>query len=199
MLADVGGTFGYEAIGQAPCRRDRSAPAGDPSMTNEATARPFRAPEAIAQALTLHQRGRLEEAGRIYDAVLATDQNNFDALHLVGVLQAPAGPSIEGLRLVAAALKAQPGAADALINYGVILDALKRHQEALAAFDEALGEPRRKRFGSLQPRSNIGQPRTPRRSVGKLREGARARAWTHRCTAQSRQCIGCAGPSPRGA
>ena len=107
-------------------------------MTNEATARPLRAPEAIEQALTLHQRGRFDEAAQIYDAVLAADPDNFDALHLCGVLQHQQGRSVEGLRLVAAALKAQPGAADALINYGVILEALKRHQEALAAFDEAL-------------------------------------------------------------
>ena len=40
--------------------------------------------------------------------------------------------------MVAAALKAQPGSPDALINYGVILDALKRHQEALASFDKVL-------------------------------------------------------------
>ena len=108
-------------------------------MTNEAAARPLPAPEAIAQALTLHQRGRFDEAEQIYDVVLAADPDNFDALHLCGVLQHQQGQSIEGLRLVAAALKAQPGAADALINYGVILEALKRHQEALAAFDEALG------------------------------------------------------------
>src|ERR1700728_4424157 len=107
-------------------------------MKNEATARPLSAREAVAQALTLHQWGRFEEEARIYDAVLAADPNNFDALHLCGVLRHQQGQSVEGLRLVAAALRAQPGAADALINYGVILEALERHQEALTAFDDAL-------------------------------------------------------------
>ena len=40
--------------------------------------------------------------------------------------------------IVAAALKAKPGSTEALTNYGVILDALKRHVEALATFDRAL-------------------------------------------------------------
>ncbi|MFY9692771.1 MAG: tetratricopeptide repeat protein, partial [Xanthobacteraceae bacterium] len=99
-------------------------------MTNESTAQPLRAPDAVEQALTLHQQGRFDEAAQIYDAVLAADPNNFDALHLGGVLRHQQGRSVEGLRLVAAALRAQPRAADALINYGVILDALKRHQDA---------------------------------------------------------------------
>lgn len=88
-------------------------------MTNEATARLLRAPDAVEQALALHQSGRLGEAARIYDALLAADPDNFDALHLCGVLRHQQGRSDEGLRLVAAALRAQPGAPDALINYGV--------------------------------------------------------------------------------
>ena len=42
------------------------------------------------------------------------------------------------MRLVAAALKAQPRSPDVLSNYGVILDALKRHEEALENFDKVL-------------------------------------------------------------
>ena len=42
--------------------------------------------------------------------------------------------------MVAAALKAKPGSVDALASYGVILDALKRHEEALASFDQALAK-----------------------------------------------------------
>ncbi len=40
--------------------------------------------------------------------------------------------------MIGAALKAKPGAADARMNYGVILLALERHEEALASFDQVL-------------------------------------------------------------
>jgi tetratricopeptide (TPR) repeat protein len=92
----------------------------------------------IQEALTLHQQGHLEAAKRLYDSALASDPNNFDVLHLMGVLRHQQGASADALRLVAAALDVRPGSAEALTNYGVILDALKRHDEALAAFEQAL-------------------------------------------------------------
>src|SRR5580700_5744947 len=107
-------------------------------MNNPAKMRRPQTARSIQEALALHRQGRLEEAGKIYDAVLAADPHDFDALHLGGVLRHQQGRSVEALRLVAAALKAQPGSADALTNYGVILDALKRHQEALERFDRVL-------------------------------------------------------------
>jgi tetratricopeptide (TPR) repeat protein len=108
-------------------------------MAKQATARPLDRERSIGQALKLHQQGRLGEADRIYRAILAADPQDFDALHLLGVLEHQQGRSVDGLRLVAAALRAQPGSAAALANYGVILDVLKRHEEALAAFDRLLG------------------------------------------------------------
>lgn len=93
---------------------------------------------SIEKAVTLHRRGRLDEAEQIYAAVLAADPQHFDALHLSGVLSHQLGRSAEALRLVAAALKARPGSIDAMANYGVILDALERHEEALAQFDKVL-------------------------------------------------------------
>ena len=104
-------------------------------MTKRATLRSGR---SFEQALTLHKAGRLEEAEKIYRAVLAADPRHVDALHLSGVLEHQRGRFIDALRLVAAALKKRPGSADVLTSYGVILDALKRHEEALESFDRAL-------------------------------------------------------------
>jgi tetratricopeptide (TPR) repeat protein len=92
----------------------------------------------VQAALILHQRGHLEEARRLYDAALASEPHDFDALHHMGVLRHQQGYSLEALRFIAAALDTRPAAADALANYGVILDALKRHQEALSAFEKVL-------------------------------------------------------------
>ena len=92
----------------------------------------------IEQALALHREGRLDEAEQIYDNVLAGDPDHFEALNLLGMLNHQQGRSADALRMIAAALKAKPAAADARMNYGVILLALERHEEALASFDQVL-------------------------------------------------------------
>jgi tetratricopeptide (TPR) repeat protein len=107
-------------------------------MTKQRTARGSRASHSFEQGLALHRQGRLGEADRIYNAILATDPHNVDALHLSGVLKSQQGQSVDALRLVAAALKAKPESPDALVSYGLILDVLKRHEEALESFDRAL-------------------------------------------------------------
>jgi tetratricopeptide (TPR) repeat protein len=96
------------------------------------------AAKSMRKAASLWQQGRLKDAERVCDGVLATNPQDFDALHLSGLIKHQRGRSVDALRLVAAALKSKPGSADALINYGVILDALKRHEEALNSFDRAL-------------------------------------------------------------
>jgi tetratricopeptide (TPR) repeat protein len=106
-------------------------------MAKQATARP-RPAHPIGQALKLHRAGRLDQADRIYRAILARNPGDFDALHMCGVLKHQQGRSADALRLVAAALRAKPRSADALLNYGAILEALQRHEEALASFDAAL-------------------------------------------------------------
>jgi len=107
-------------------------------MAKQARARPARSARSIEEALALHRDGKLAEADRIYGDLLGADPHNFDALYLAGMLRHQQGRSVDGLRMVAAALKAKPGAADARMNYAVILLALERYEEALANFDQAL-------------------------------------------------------------
>jgi tetratricopeptide (TPR) repeat protein len=92
----------------------------------------------IQQAIDLHRSGHLYEAAQAYSEILACEPGHFDALHLLGLVRHQQGDPIEGLRWVAAALKVNATSADALSNYGLILDILKRHQEALECFEKAL-------------------------------------------------------------
>lgn len=48
--------------------------------------RPESVASSLAEALKLHQAGRLADAERIYRRVLATRPDNFDSLHLLGVI-----------------------------------------------------------------------------------------------------------------
>ena len=72
------------------------------------TAKPFNVPQALAQALDLHHQGRLAEAGRLYAGILAVRPENFDALHMSGLIRLATGDLPEALRLVAGALQARP-------------------------------------------------------------------------------------------
>jgi tetratricopeptide (TPR) repeat protein len=94
--------------------------------------------QALQEAVTLQQQGRLREAEKIYARVLKAVPDQFDALNLLGTVKAQRGQAGEAYRLITAALKINPRAADAWVNLGIVLHALKRDQEALESFDKAL-------------------------------------------------------------
>jgi tetratricopeptide (TPR) repeat protein len=98
----------------------------------------FNLPQAMQQAFSLHQQGHLREAEKLYARVLKAAPNNFDALHLLGLIKAQNGQMGEAYRLMSAALKINPNAPDALMNFANVLHALKRDGEALTFLDKAL-------------------------------------------------------------
>jgi len=98
---------------------------------------PLHLGQIIGQALALHQQGRLDEAEKLYARALKLQRDNFDALHLLGMLNHQRGKTGEAYRLLTAALKVQPRSPDALSNLALVLHALKRDDEALAALDKA--------------------------------------------------------------
>jgi tetratricopeptide (TPR) repeat protein len=117
-------------------------------------------PHALREAETLHRQGRLEEAERIYAAIVACMPDHFDALHLLGVLRQEQSRPAEALSLIAAALRLNARSAEAHTNYGVVLDALGRHDEALASFERALAiDP--EHAGALAERNRIAPSLAP--------------------------------------
>ena len=92
----------------------------------------------IEDAISLHRQGRLDEAEKIYRRVLKNDRNDFNALHLLGMLNHQRGKAGEAYSLITSALKLHPRSPDALSNLAFVLHALKRDDEALASIDKAL-------------------------------------------------------------
>ena len=92
----------------------------------------------IEDAASLHRQGRLDEAEKIYRRVLKNNRNDFNALHLLGMLNHQRGKSGEAYSLITSALKLHPRSPDALSNLAFVLHALKRVDEALASIDKAL-------------------------------------------------------------
>ncbi len=92
----------------------------------------------LTEALSLHQAGRLPDAERIYRQVLVAQHDNFDCLHLLGVISHQRGNYAQAVQQIDAALKRNPDNVFALSNRGNALKELKRLDEALASYDRAL-------------------------------------------------------------
>jgi tetratricopeptide (TPR) repeat protein len=93
---------------------------------------------AFAQALALHQAGRLTDAEKIYGQILAAQPTHFDSLHLLGVIFMQRGDAEAAVRQINAALKVEPRHILALNNRGNALQQLRRFDDALASYDRAL-------------------------------------------------------------
>jgi protein O-GlcNAc transferase len=104
------------------------------------------------QALTLHHQGRIAEAEALYSVVLQVRPDYFDALQMLGVIKLGRGDLPAALRLTGAALQQRPTSPQVLLNYGNVLNAMQRHHEALANFDEAI----RRKKGFADAHNNRG-------------------------------------------
>ncbi len=100
--------------------------------------KPLDVARTFQQALEFHHQGRIAEAETLYAAVLNVRPEHFESLQMLGVIKLTRGDLPAALRLVAAALKQRPTSPQVLLNHGNVLDAMKRHDEALQSFDEAI-------------------------------------------------------------
>ena len=94
--------------------------------------------ELLEQALERHLSGALDEADRLYRAVLAAQPGQPDALRLLGFLEQERGRLAEARQLLAAALQARPYDAPAWSRLGAVHNGLGAPQDALACYDRAL-------------------------------------------------------------
>src|SRR5688500_7387257 len=99
--------------------------------------------QTFERALLFHHQGRLAEAEGLYSAILAVRPDYFDALQMLGLVKLRRGEPTAALKLMASAMKMRPSAPQVLLNYGIVLNALDRHEEALASFDRALKHKRK--------------------------------------------------------
>ena len=108
-----------------------SKPRPKPSTSPQTQAR-------FAQALGLHQQGRLREAKVRYAEVLRANPRNAEALQLLGVIAYQSNLHQEALDLIDQALVIQPDNAYFLSNRGNALKELGRLEDAVASFDKSI-------------------------------------------------------------
>jgi tetratricopeptide (TPR) repeat protein len=90
------------------------------------------------QALSSFQDGDLDKTERLCSGILDQRPDDFDALHLLGMLNFQRRRMVEALRFLAAALKASSSSSDAMSNLGLALQASGRADEAIVHFRNAL-------------------------------------------------------------
>jgi predicted TPR repeat methyltransferase len=94
--------------------------------------------QQLQQAVSLHQRGQLPEAEALYRQILAILPQHFDALHMLGVLEAQRGNPEAAVDLIGRAIRVDRRNPAAHNNHGNALRALGRYKDALASFGRAL-------------------------------------------------------------
>ncbi len=94
--------------------------------------------QAIAMAIQDHQAGRLQEAEAIYRQVLAADPENYDALHLLGVLAHQVGKNDVAVDLIGQAVRRNAANPAAFVNLGEALRALQQFDRAEQAYRQAI-------------------------------------------------------------
>ncbi len=92
----------------------------------------------LARAVAAHQAGKTSEAEFLYKLVLQADKKQFDALHMLAVIEGQRGNFAAGVQRINEALRVRPNSADALVNLGRMQSELGDNDSALATYKKAL-------------------------------------------------------------
>ena len=93
--------------------------------------------EALQQGIAAHKAGKLQDAERLYRAILQVQPNHPDANHNLGVLAVAVGKPLEAMPLFKQALGANPRIEQFWLSYLDVLTRLERFEEAERALIDA--------------------------------------------------------------
>src|SRR5215216_6493261 len=96
------------------------------------------AADLFNQAAALYQRGDFAGARRNLKVVLRKQPQQFDALHLMGLVEAQRGHHKDAELLLRQAVRINPQSAEAHANRGNVQRELNRFDDAIASYDLAL-------------------------------------------------------------
>jgi Flp pilus assembly protein TadD len=99
---------------------------------------PIDSAQSIQDALQHHRAGRLGEAEKLYRAVLASQPDHVDAMHLLGVLLGQTGRAQAGIELVGRACAIYPTFAELFLSFGDLLHGSGDCGRAIESYRRAL-------------------------------------------------------------
>ena len=95
--------------------------------------------DVLKAAISSHQAGDLARAASLYQTVLATEPDNADAMHLLGVLNHQQGAHARAVELMGRAVALRPNAAAFHANLAEAYRALGQYERAAGSCRAALG------------------------------------------------------------
>ncbi|GGX08886.1 tetratricopeptide repeat protein [Undibacterium macrobrachii] len=95
-------------------------------------------PTLLQQAIIKHQQGFLQQAEDLYVQVLQIDAQQFDALHMIGLIAKQRGDTQTALNFFAKAIQSNPRDAKVHCNLGATFQQIGNSKQALACYDLAL-------------------------------------------------------------
>lgn len=125
-------------------RRKKQHPSPTASQPQKPASAGSNLADLLQQGVALHQKGMLEQAGAIYDSLLAHKPDHPDLLHLKGVLSHQMGQHEAAVSLIRRAIKHNGKNPVFFYNLGISLKGCRRLEEAVDAYLTAL---------SFQPRN----------------------------------------------
>ena len=93
--------------------------------------------QALQKGIEAHKAGQVQEADRLYTAILKAQPKHPDANHNMGVLAVDIGKVEEALAFFKTALEVNPNTAQFWLSYIGALIKLDRLADAKAVFDQA--------------------------------------------------------------
>jgi Flp pilus assembly protein TadD len=90
------------------------------------------------QAHNCFQQGDLDRAEKLCTGILEYRPQDFDALHLLGIINSQRHRTVDALRFLVEALRVNPESTDAMSNLGLALQVTGRYHEAIAHYRNAL-------------------------------------------------------------
>jgi protein O-GlcNAc transferase len=92
----------------------------------------------LQHALAAHQAGDLAQAEELYMRILTVDKKQFDALHMLAILNAQRGNFDHSERFFRRATEIKPDHGPCHYNRGNVLIELKKYEKAIACYDKAV-------------------------------------------------------------
>jgi predicted O-linked N-acetylglucosamine transferase (SPINDLY family) len=89
-------------------------------------------------AIAHHRAGRLDEAERRYSSIIEREPRNVQALTMLGTLHAQRADYPKAIAMLGRSLAIDGRQPFALNSFGNALNAIKRHRDAVAAYDQAI-------------------------------------------------------------
>jgi protein O-GlcNAc transferase len=94
--------------------------------------------QALDRALSLHNKGDVAAAARLYRRIINTNPNNLHALHFLGVVEAAAGNIDRAKSLMARSLQSNPVNLQFVENYAAVLHRAGEYEAAIKLCRDSL-------------------------------------------------------------